>query len=89
VRIADYLKLAGGPRKIADRGEIFVVRANGAVISVQQNHGLGRQPALPGDVIFVPVRTSPSAFDKLRDIATVVYQLGIGAATLGLLATQL
>jgi protein involved in polysaccharide export with SLBB domain len=88
-RISDYLKLAGGPKRIADRGEIFVVRANGAVISVQQNHGLGGKPALPGDVIFVPVRTSPSVWEKIREISTVVYQLGIGAAAIGLLATQL
>ncbi|MEO7026931.1 MAG: SLBB domain-containing protein [Caulobacteraceae bacterium] len=87
-RIDDYLKLAGGPKRIADKGTIFVVRANGAVISITQTHDLRRQLALPGDVIFVPVRTSPTAFEKLRDISTVVYQLGVGAATLGILAAQ-
>ncbi|HEY5106305.1 MAG TPA: SLBB domain-containing protein [Caulobacteraceae bacterium] len=81
-RIGDYLKLAGGPQKIADRGEIFVVRANGSVISSQQDHGLSRRPALPGDVIFVPVRTGPTAFQKLLDIAQVVYEFGVGALTL-------
>jgi polysaccharide export outer membrane protein len=87
-RLSDYLKRAGGPRKIADKGEIFVVRADGAVLSSQQAHGFGDQPALPGDVIFVPVRTSPGLFEKIREISTVVYQLGIGAATLGILAAQ-
>jgi len=81
-RIGDYLKLAGGPQKFADRGDIFVVRANGAVLSSHQVHGLGSKPALPGDVIFVPVRTSPNAFDKLVEIASLVYEFGIGALTL-------
>lgn len=81
-RIRDYLRLAGGPQKIADRGDIFVVRANGAVLSSHQISGFASRPALPGDVVFVPVRTAPSAFDKLVDIASVVYQFGIGALTL-------
>ena len=80
-RLGDYLKLAGGPQKIADRGDIFVVRANGSVISSHQGRGFASRPALPGDVIFVPVRTSPSAFDKLVEIAGVVSQFGIGALT--------
>jgi polysaccharide export outer membrane protein len=87
-RISDYLKLAGGPQKIADRHEIFVVRANGSVVSTQQVHDLGNRPALPGDVIFVPVRTGLSIWDKLRDISTVVFQFGISAATLAILAGQ-
>jgi polysaccharide export outer membrane protein len=85
-KVSDYLKLAGGPQKIADRGQIFVVRANGSVISTQQTHDLGNQPALPGDVVFVPVRTGASFWDKLRDISTVVFQFGISAATLAILA---
>ncbi len=78
-RLGAYLALAGGPQKIADKGDVFVVRANGAVLSSQQDRGLRSRPALPGDVIFVPVRTSRSAFEKLLDVATLVYQFGIGA----------
>ena len=87
-RVSDYLKLAGGPQKIADRHQIFVVRANGSVMSSQQVHDLGKQPALPGDVVFVPVRTGSSFWDRLRDISTVVFQFGISAATLAILAKQ-
>ncbi|MBA3811650.1 MAG: SLBB domain-containing protein, partial [Caulobacteraceae bacterium] len=78
-RLGAYLRLAGGPRKIADKGDVFVVRANGAVLSSQQDRGLRDRPALPGDVIFVPVRTSRGTFEKLLDVATLVYQFGIGA----------
>ncbi|MDQ2860028.1 MAG: SLBB domain-containing protein [Pseudomonadota bacterium] len=81
-RISDYLRLSGGPQKIADKSEIFVVRANGSVQSSQQIHGFANRPALPGDVIFVPVRTSRTALEKLLDIATLVYQFGIGALAL-------
>ena len=87
-KLSDYLKLAGGPQKIADRHEIFVVRANGAVLSSQQSHGFNDQPAYSGDVIFVPVRTGLTIWDKLRDISTVVFQFGISAATLAILAGQ-
>ena len=87
-RLGDYLRLAGGPKRSADKGSVFVVRANGAVISQQQDHRFASLAALPGDVIFVPVRVTATAFEKLRDIATVVYQLGVGAATLGILAAQ-
>ncbi len=81
-RISDYLKLAGGPQKIADKSEIFVVRANGSVLSSRQARGFAGRPALPGDVIFVPVRTARTAFEKLLDVATLVYQFGIGALAL-------
>lgn len=87
-RIADYLRQAGGPQKIADRHQIFVVRANGSVVSEQQGGNLGARPALPGDVIFVPVRTGPGFWDRLREISTVVFQFGVSAATLAILAGQ-
>ena len=86
LRLGDYLKMAGGSQRFADGGSIFVVRANGSVISSHQVHDFGGLPALPGDVIYVPIRTSPSAFERLREIATVVYQLGLGVATLAILA---
>lgn len=81
-RIRDYLREAGGPEKIADRGEIFVVRANGSVLSNRQNSNLWGQPAFPGDVIFVPVRTGPSLFDRIVALATVVSSFGVTALTI-------
>ena len=81
-RISTYLQLAGGPKKIADRGDIFVVRANGSVLSSRQVGNFADQPALPGDVVFVPVKTSAPALEKILAIASVVFQFGITAATL-------
>jgi len=84
-RISGYLKLAGGPQKYADRNDIFVVRANGAVVSRQQDRGFAGRAALPGDVVFVPVRTSPTALQRLLEIANIVFQFGVGVATVRLL----
>lgn len=80
--IGDYLALAGGPSSIADGRELAVVRANGSVVSARQG-GLFRsvlnQPALPGDVIFVPVKTrGGDLFERLLQISTLLYQSSIG-----------
>ncbi len=81
VRLSDYLKLAGGPQRYADRGDIYVVRVNGAVVSSRDDHGFAGRAALPGDVIFVPVKTSPSSWQRFLDLSAVVYQFGVGALT--------
>ncbi len=80
-RLSDYLRQSGGPQRIADRGEIFVVRANGSVLSTRQVHGLMRQFAYPGDIVFVPVRTGPSFFDRLVSLASAVSSVGVTALT--------
>lgn len=79
ITIGAYLARAGGALRSADRGEIFVVRANGEVVS--KKAGALKLVALPGDVIFVPVKSRSSSFwAKLRDISTIVFQLGLSAA---------
>ena len=80
-RVGDYLKLSGGPQRFADRGDIFVVRANGSVLSNHETHNLASRPALPGDVIFVPVRASGGIWDKIVNLAAVVSQFAVGALT--------
>jgi protein involved in polysaccharide export with SLBB domain len=78
-RVRTYLEQAGGPLRVADKGEVFVVRANGAVLS--RRNGALKAAVLPGDVIFVPVKTeSVSLLAKIREISTVIFQLGLGAA---------
>lgn len=85
VRVKDYIQQAGGPQRAADLSHAFVVRANGQVLT--RKAGGMDERALPGDVIFVPVKTSNSSFwSKLRDISTVVFQLGITGAAVAALA---
>jgi membrane-associated protease RseP (regulator of RpoE activity) len=68
-RLDDYLRLAGGPTKGADDTSVFVVRANGHVISEQQDAGWFRRGtsvsqllAEPGDTIFVPEEMDKTTF---------------------------
>jgi protein involved in polysaccharide export with SLBB domain len=70
--IGDYVALAGGPQRIADAGDLFVVRANGSVVSLHAAHDLLRRDALPGDVIFVPVRSRATLFDKIVAVTTAL-----------------
>jgi protein involved in polysaccharide export with SLBB domain len=87
--IGDYLKLSGGTQDIADRSSIFVVRANGAVISDQGQwfESILGEPALPGDLVFVPVSVNSGYFwDDFKDTALVIYELGLGAASVAVLS---
>jgi protein involved in polysaccharide export with SLBB domain len=84
-QIADYLDRAGGPLRSADRGRLFVIRANGEIIT--RNKGALQARAVPGDVVFMPVKAQgASLLAKLRDISTIVFQIGItGAAVAAIL----
>lgn len=79
-RVRDYIEQAGGTIRAADKGTIFVVRANGEVLS--KRRGALSAYVLPGDMVFVPVRTQGSTFwAKFKDITQTLFQLGLGAAT--------
>jgi protein involved in polysaccharide export with SLBB domain len=71
--IGDYLRHAGGFQKIADKSKIFVVRANGTLISRDGRGDVMRAKALPGDLIFVPINASRGEFwARLRDISSAL-----------------
>lgn len=86
----NYLRLAGGPTKGADEGSVFVVRANGDVISSRQdrnffNRGnrIGPLRAEPGDTIFVPEEMDKATFvQHAKDWTQILYQFGLGVAGL-------
>lgn len=80
MRVRDYLGRSGGPTRVADKSNIFIVRANGEVLP--RKRGALDATVHPGDVVFVPVKAQSSSFwAKLREITTVIFQLGLGAAT--------
>lgn len=83
--IGDFLQSAGGVQKLGDKGEIFVVRANGTVLASGKR--ALRQPALPGDLIFVPVDADRGEFwARLRDITGSLFGGLVGAASISALA---
>lgn len=90
--VEDFLRLAGSPTRGADKQSIFVVRANGSVVSAQQdnngwfgvgNKQIGSLRSLPGDTIFVPEETNKTTFlQAAKDWTQVIYQLGLGVASI-------
>lgn len=85
----DYLSLAGGPTRGADAGSTFVIRANGSVVSGQQQSGgwlrrggnLGGLKAEPGDTVFVPEEINKITFvQAAKDWTQILYQFGLGIA---------
>ena len=94
-KIDDYLRLAGSPTRGADKDSIFVVRANGSVVSAQQDPsnwlGFGGKriqdvTALPGDTVFVPEEANKTTFlQAAKDWTQVLYQFGLGLAGLKVL----
>ena len=88
--VDDYLKLAGSPTRTADTKSVFVVRANGSVVSaLQANSGIwlfgsdkfAALPVLPGDTVFVPEELDRQTFLQIaKDWTQILYQFGLGAA---------
>ena len=90
-RVSDYLAQAGGLTKDADEGSIYVLRADGSVISKRQSgyftsSSFGGLRMMPGDSIIVPEELDKTSFMRnLKDIAQVFYQVGLGAAAIKVL----
>jgi polysaccharide biosynthesis/export protein len=87
-RVEDYLKRAGGPTRDADTARMFVIRADGSVLSKQSvkglwNGGFASLRLMPGDAIVVPERLNHGALLKgLRDWSQVFSQFALGAAAI-------
>lgn len=89
-RVFDYLAQAGGPRKEADRRSIYLLRADGSVISARQSSfllsSLNSVQPMPGDAIVVPEDFSRTTWVReLKDWTQILYQFGLGAAALKVL----
>jgi protein involved in polysaccharide export with SLBB domain len=84
-----YLRRAGGTNDIANRGEIFVIRANGSVIGRRSGEWYGSKVLStrldPGDVIVVPQRIiGGSLFWKnLLTVAQISSSIAFTAAVAG------
>jgi protein involved in polysaccharide export with SLBB domain len=91
-RVQDYLKVAGGTTRNADKRHEFVIRADGSVISKQTAGGtlftdeFGNKYAYPGDTVVVPDNVNKTTLLRgLTDWSTVFSQFGLGIAALTLL----
>jgi len=79
----DYIEKSGGITQHADRKRIYVVRANGDVVSGQRSGWFRRSTNLdihPGDTIVVPLDTQKvPPLPLVQAITTIIYNLAVGA----------
>ena len=85
--VGDYLGQAGGPTKDADKGNVYLVKADGSVVSRQQRgwlfNGFNGQVVVPGDAIVVPEELDKTTWTKdLKDWSQIFFQFALGAAAL-------
>jgi protein involved in polysaccharide export with SLBB domain len=91
LRLADYLQEAGGATRTADKGRIFIIRADGSVTPRQSSSSPFKksfEAALlnPGDSVVVPEQMPKVPFMKgLRDWTQVFSNLALGAAAINVL----
>ncbi len=83
--VLKYLERAGGPDREADRKRIFVLRADGSVVSRQYAHVLAA-PIYPGDTVVVPpVLDKRAILQRILAISQVIGNIGFGAAAINVL----
>lgn len=92
-RMSDYLRDAGGPNRNADKKHIFVLRADGVVVSNTSGSsgfwggGIESYRLEPGDAVVVPETLSKGNVQRgLRDWTQIFSQLALGAASIAVLS---
>lgn len=87
-RLGDYMRLAGGANRDADKNRAFVLRAGGDVISKQyssslRGHGFESVRLYPGDTVVIPLNLDKGKnMRMIVDIAQIVGQFGIAVAAM-------
>jgi len=88
-RLDHYLKTVGGPTESADRDHIFLVKADGSVVTRENaeggflSGGLMSARVEPGDSIVVPEKLIKTRFMKdFKDITQILYQIAVTAGVL-------
>jgi protein involved in polysaccharide export with SLBB domain len=90
-RLIGYLNNAGGATRDADQGRIFVIRADGSVVSRQSrnlhSHGSFQDlRLLPGDAIVVPEKLrAASKMNEFLQTTQFMSQLALTAAALNVI----
>jgi protein involved in polysaccharide export with SLBB domain len=89
--VSDYLGNAGGATRDGDKGRLFVIRADGTVVSRQQAGVWGSErfehmQLMPGDAIVVPEQfKTTTVLRELKDWSQVFAQFALGAAAIKVL----
>lgn len=88
--VSDYLEQAGGPTRDADESRIYIVKADGSVVSAQNGGsffgGFGGETLMPGDTVVVPELLDKFSLTReLKDWAQIFYQFALGVGAIHLL----
>ena len=83
LQVRNYVRDAGGPSRNADEKRIFVIRADGSVVS-RQYANVVKAPSLPGDTVVVPPQLVRG--NLLRNILAISNAVGQLAFPLSLIA---
>ncbi|MCL2688727.1 MAG: SLBB domain-containing protein [Chitinispirillia bacterium] len=84
--VSHYLNLAGGPKRTAERKDMYVIRANGTVISNKEMR-IASVHLEPGDVVVVPAKVRYGNPHKIfLDTADAALKITSFLATLVMLA---
>jgi protein involved in polysaccharide export with SLBB domain len=88
-RTDNYLRRAGGPNRDADRGQAFVLRADGSVTgrgagqSIFSSSGFERLRLYPGDTIVVPEKSiRAGAMRTILSWSQILSNFGLGVAAI-------
>jgi protein involved in polysaccharide export with SLBB domain len=90
-RAGDYLHMAGGPNRDADRGQIFILRADGSVIGRRAGRsifysGFEKTRLYPGDSVIVPEKhIKPGPMSAFLAWSQMFSQYALGAASVSVL----
>jgi protein involved in polysaccharide export with SLBB domain len=89
--VAFYLEKAGGPTRDAEESDIYVVRADGTVLSRQQSSmfkslffsGFMTTTLEPGDTVIVPQKFEKTAWMRdIKDMAVILGNLALAAGVM-------
>ncbi len=87
-RLGDYVHMAGGANRDADKNRSFVLRAGGDVVSRQyssalRGHGFESVRLYPGDTVVIPLNLDKGkSMRMVVDLAQIVGQFGIAVAAI-------
>jgi len=85
LRRDDYIRMSGGMTRKADKSRIYIVRANGSVISGRGSRWSRSDADVirPGDTVVVPLDTERSlALPTWTAVTTILYNIAIAATAL-------
>jgi protein involved in polysaccharide export with SLBB domain len=86
-RAGVYLHEAGGPDRQADHKRMFILRADGSVVS-QQYTDVKKSVIYPGDTIVVPPSLPKNTLQRTLNIAQIVGNLALSAASIAVIAKE-